>query len=615
MQPLETERQSSNSVDEPAQPQRGRAVPRLLIALAAIFAFAAVFFATHHGINLSNDSLKYAQAARSLQDGHGLSTFEVRRGEVDYRPVWWWPPLFPATIASAGSAFGVDPLVACRWLHATFFAALTLLAALMTRYATRFVRVAGQDVAASKAPASLWPAVTAAWLIATAPRLAQVYAAAWSEPLFILLVCLALWGVAVQVVRPRRWLPPAIGVLIGLAYLTRYAGLPLVVGAPALLLVLGSVRIRGWVRRCIDAAICLAIALVPVLLWMLRNRAVGGAMGGRPGGNGRTNADQWDQVRRNLKMSGDQFVDWAVPDPYYGDPDLLRVLIYLGLAAAAVAFALWRARRASIDWPWRSGTAQTAEFEPATKPSGEPTRLLSTLVLAGVGYYGFILLAQSSVAFGKMDYRVLSPLNAIALVAACILVARASHDVRARQRAVLSRGLVSLACAAAACFVIAQNGRYVIGSALDRAEEQVSPTPRPQASPVARWACETLDDGAWVMSNGNSAETLAGCAPLVPASLLRRPPTKAEAAAWRQGIRDTGGAMIVFDGFTRDDELDGDEVAAFLSLQKLPRRPGDDADVYIPIESKPGEYEWRENPAGDQSRSEEAPTSVVSGGT
>ncbi len=534
----------------------------MLIALAAVIACGVLWYATSRGMSLSNDSLKYAQAARSIASGHGSATVSVIDGVPTYEPITWWPAGYPAVIGSLGWVAGVDPLVVNKPLHVILFTTLILLAAGMTWHATRRVQIDGVR--------SLWPAAVAAWLLLCSHRLLQVYVAAWSEPIFITLVLLTLWAVATHVARPRWQWPVLIGLGAGLAYLVRYAGLPLVIGSAGLLLVLGSWHVRHWKRRLIDAAIAGGVASIAVVGWMIRNNIVGGPPGGRDGSNGRTRQEQLDYFVWNTQLAWDGIVDWFWADPMRSDPRLPRLLAMVAAVVVAFAFAWWRSRHKST----------RAEI---TTPSTEPW-MLSTLVLAGLGYFAFIGVAQSTVAFGKMDYRVMSPLNAIVLIIAAIGIARLSHLVRLRAS---SRGIMlAMSFVLATCVLlnVVRSGRYVVKLASERHEDSGGPKPRPIDSPVTAWALEMLPPGAWVLTHGDARKSLSGRGPLLIAKLPSRGKQLDDDAADRLsvGLRQTGGVVIVYDD-ERDDYLPT-MLAEQLNLQPLPRRDGDDATVLVPVD-------------------------------
>ena len=86
---------------------------------------------------------------------------------------------------------------------------------------------------------SLVPGLVLAVLFLANDSLLRVHATALSEPLFIVLSLLAFWMFDLYIERDEHWLwLVSCGVLVGLAYLTRYAALALVATFIVALLIL-----------------------------------------------------------------------------------------------------------------------------------------------------------------------------------------------------------------------------------------------------------------------------------------------------------------------------------------------------------------------------------------
>jgi 4-amino-4-deoxy-L-arabinose transferase-like glycosyltransferase len=94
-----------------------------------------------------------------------------------------------------------------------------------------------------------------------------------SEPLFIFLSLLAFWMFDLYFERHHHWLwMIACGTFVGLAYLTRYAGLALVATFVAALLILHTT----WRKRLTSIGIFLASFIPWALGWSIRNRIIAG---------------------------------------------------------------------------------------------------------------------------------------------------------------------------------------------------------------------------------------------------------------------------------------------------------------------------------------------------
>ncbi len=219
-----------------------------------MLAIALVAVATRWGGGVSVDSLGYTSIARNLLDGQGYRT--AYRTSVPA-----WPPLY-SLILAGGTAFGPDPATVARWLNALLCGANVLLVGLMLRTAVR----------------AKWLAVLGAFAMAVMPDSLRVHSMIWTEPLFVLLVMLALWLLSRYARRPARSCLVAAGVASALAVLTRYAGLSLIAAGTVFVLAAADRRAR---RRLADAVLFAGVACVPLAGWMLRNALVAGSAAGR----------------------------------------------------------------------------------------------------------------------------------------------------------------------------------------------------------------------------------------------------------------------------------------------------------------------------------------------
>jgi 4-amino-4-deoxy-L-arabinose transferase-like glycosyltransferase len=171
-------------------------------------------------------------------------------------PVTHFPPAFSSLLAFIG-LFGLDPLRGVRFLNAILFGLNIALVGILGWRMTRW----------------LVPGLILAALFLANDSLLRVHATALSEPLFIFLSLLAIWMFDLYIERDAHWLwLVSCGVLVGLAYLTRYAALALVVTfVAALLIVHGS-----WRKRLVAIGVFLVSVLPWMLGWAIRNQLVGG---------------------------------------------------------------------------------------------------------------------------------------------------------------------------------------------------------------------------------------------------------------------------------------------------------------------------------------------------
>ncbi|MDQ2690629.1 MAG: hypothetical protein M3Y68_01210, partial [Chloroflexota bacterium] len=120
---------------------------------------------------------------------------------------------------------------------------------------------------------SLTAGLVLAALFVTSSEMFQVHAVTMSEPLFIFLSLLSFWMFDLYFEREHHWWwLVACGMLVGMAYLTRYAGLALVATYVVALLILH----KDWKTRFTGLGIFLASVLPWALGWSLRNRLMAG---------------------------------------------------------------------------------------------------------------------------------------------------------------------------------------------------------------------------------------------------------------------------------------------------------------------------------------------------
>src|SRR5512140_1318527 len=214
-----------------------RISPRLIslvaLGILALVGIALVLRATPEGLGLSDDSIGYIAGARSMLAGHGYREAWLASDQ----PVTHFPPAFPRLLAFIG-LFGLDPLRAARFLNASLFGLNIFLLGILGWRLTK----------------SLPAGLALAALLLLNDSLLRVHAVAMSEPLFIFLSLLAFWMFDLYVERDAHWLwLLACGILSGLAYLTRYAGLALFATFVLALMILH----RTWRRRLTSSGIFL----------------------------------------------------------------------------------------------------------------------------------------------------------------------------------------------------------------------------------------------------------------------------------------------------------------------------------------------------------------------
>lgn len=224
----------------------------IALCLIAITGTVLIIRATPNGLGLSDDSIAYIAGARSMAAGDGYREAWLASNQ----PVTHFPPAFSSVLAFFG-LFGIDPLRAVRWVNAALFGLNAMLLGILGWRMTP----------------SLTAGLVLAALFVTSGEMFSVHAVAMSEPLFIFLCLLSFWMFDLYFERHHHWLwMIACGTFVGMAYLTRYAGLALVATFIAALFILHTT----WKKRLASAGIFLASVLPWALGWSIRNRLVAG---------------------------------------------------------------------------------------------------------------------------------------------------------------------------------------------------------------------------------------------------------------------------------------------------------------------------------------------------
>ncbi len=231
-----------------APPQRTRSAPTIAAGLALLHLVLAVF-ALQPAPYVGGDNAAYVALARSLAERGAYVEF----WDPALRPHTQYPPLFPLLLAAAMKA-GVSTWIGFK---------------LVT------VACSGAAVAASylwmRRASTPGVALAAGALLAVLPGPLALAHQVLSDVPFWALALFALWAAAPGEHSGERsrlgWAVAAAG-LASVAYMTRSAGLPLIVALAA------SLALR---RRWRELAALAVIAGTPAVLWWMRGRALGAA--------------------------------------------------------------------------------------------------------------------------------------------------------------------------------------------------------------------------------------------------------------------------------------------------------------------------------------------------
>ncbi len=249
----DSNRNHTQSVHAHAQPVFPKWLLLMLGALGALGCIV-ILVSTRWGAVVTDDTFRYVASARSLAEG-GILGWPTPEGELV--PLTIYPPLVSITLTPF-ELVGIDALDAVRIMNAFYFSLTIFLTGVLVYQVT--------DTSGFS--------LLSASLVLTSKVLLEVDAAAMSEALYLVLTTMSfVFGVTYMKSRRIITLVGA-GVVSGLAFLTRYIGISLIIALGILLLL---DRERTWRRRLRDAFVFSVLSSLPMILWIVRNMVrVGG---------------------------------------------------------------------------------------------------------------------------------------------------------------------------------------------------------------------------------------------------------------------------------------------------------------------------------------------------
>ena len=362
----------------------------LILGLLAGIGVFLVLRATPEGLGLSDDFIGYIAGARSMLAGNGYREAWL----ASDGPVTHYPPVFSSTLALIG-LFGLDPLRGVRFLNASLFGLNLILLCIL---GWRMMK-------------SLTAGLMLAALFLVNDSLLRIHSMALSEPLFIFLSLLAFWMFDLYFERDAHWLWLLMcGIFIGLAYLTRYAGLALLPTFVLALIILHDT----WRKRLISSGILIASVLPWMVGWAIRNETLGGSATNRALVWHPITASNFDTALYNVSTFLMPVEAWRrelfkFPAVFVG-----AVIVILG---AILIWILVKARRYRFP-PATPGTSGSGNaVPPAGKGNWAREIVAFTSALYVFGYLASILASMSFFdASTKFKPRILAPIYVSLLI-------------------------------------------------------------------------------------------------------------------------------------------------------------------------------------------------------
>ena len=234
---------------------KSKTIEYFLIATSMIL----VVISTRSGMGISWDSTDYMAVGRNMASGIG--TLDVVGLPMTVRP----PGI--SSLICVGDWLGLMP-------STSFVLINTVSAGVSTYFAMLILK---------KANIRTPIAISALAIIAFSPSLLNIYSMAWSEPVFIALVMVALW----ISLSPRSITVHAIlGILFTSMFFIRYVG-PFYSFPIALVAILIQSKRSGLIKSTFRIGAIYSVSLVPQYLWLQRNESIDGTLtGARQGAGG-----------------------------------------------------------------------------------------------------------------------------------------------------------------------------------------------------------------------------------------------------------------------------------------------------------------------------------------
>lgn len=220
-----------------------------------VFVSVLMFWILAQGPGVSPDSITYIEAAKNLSSGNGFF--------VNGQPITHYPPVFPLILGLFGLLTGGDFLIAGRLLAALMFGANIAVICFAVQACTKNSIVA----------------IGCSILVFLVSKQAiEVHAYILSEGLYIFFSMTGLFLLAQYISQRKLLFLVLASLLLGLAVLTRYAGIVLFSVIIFTILFLDN---RSAKYKLSATLMSVGIASVPNVLWMVRNLLIAETMTNR----------------------------------------------------------------------------------------------------------------------------------------------------------------------------------------------------------------------------------------------------------------------------------------------------------------------------------------------
>jgi 4-amino-4-deoxy-L-arabinose transferase-like glycosyltransferase len=303
--------------------------------LLTILVVLEMIHATPFGPAFGSDSVTYMESAKNFIAGKGLGLINAD-GSFTFLP--YTPPLYPL-ILSMLVLTGVNLVQAAFWLNVTLFIIIIYLLGWCIWYLTR----------------SGFAAVLLGCLLALSPDLIGTTIFVMSDTLCLTMGISGMVLLLIYLRNNSRKVFYWSAVFTGLACLTRFAGVAFCITGVMAVILLGGQDGR---KRLIDGLIYFFLSSLPLLIWILIDMAIAGAIGSRSIQPLDNIFSGVMDVLRSLKETIYQWLPYIVTLSQKVGQATFRIfyicMAILSLGLAAITINRLRKRRLK-NWLWTSG--------------------------------------------------------------------------------------------------------------------------------------------------------------------------------------------------------------------------------------------------------------------
>lgn len=276
--------------------------------IASVTGCIAIYFLTRFGgIGISPDSVGYTEAAINLKEKGALVDFNGL-ALVDF------PAGYPLFLSIPYFLTGLSPILVAPFINAFLYAGVILMSSYIMQQFQGVTR---------------WYRMAILLLLACSPCLWEVYGMIWSETLFLFLVLLYMLAWKNYSNRKNLLSLFLFAIVAAYAFVTRFAGITLIVSGIALIFFDGSLTIQKKIKQLV---MFFAIGISLVVINLLRNHYASGTLSGVREKALRTVGD-------NLLDIGLVFGGWF---PFIGEHALAGAIVFCILVFFAATQIIYR---------------------------------------------------------------------------------------------------------------------------------------------------------------------------------------------------------------------------------------------------------------------------------